>query len=97
MNRRKYVATLAKSKPEASPEQVQRFERRLREVKLAVANLPGDDYHVELIKIIRRGGWTTLAEGIFFEAMIDSMLAHTRDLAQLHQRLKAAFEAVQGD
>ena len=51
------MATLAKTKPEASPEQVQRFERRLREVKLAVANLPGDDYHAELIKIIRRGGW----------------------------------------
>jgi hypothetical protein len=97
MNRRKLVATLAKSKPEASPEQVQRFERKLREVRLAVANLPGDEYHAELIKIIRRGGWTTLAEGIFFEAVVESMLAHTRDLAQLHQRLKAAFEAVQGD
>jgi hypothetical protein len=79
------VATLAKSKPEASPDQVQRFERKLREVKVAVANL------------IRRGGWTTLAEGIFFEAVVESMLAHTRDLAQLHQRLKGAFEAVQGD
>ena len=91
------MATLAKSKPEASPEQVQRFERRLREVKLAIANLPGDDYHAELIKIIRRGGWTTLAEGIFFDALVDSILAHTRDLHQLHQRLKAAFESVQGD
>jgi hypothetical protein len=28
-------------------------------------------------------------------AMVESMLAHTRDLAQLHERLKAAFEAVQ--
>ncbi len=91
------MATLAKSKADASPEQVQRFERKLREVKLAVANLPGDQYHEELVKIIRRGGWTTLAEGIFFEAVMESMLAHTRDLSQLHQRLKAAFEAVQGD
>jgi threonyl-tRNA synthetase len=96
MKRRKYLATLAKSKPEVSAEQVQRFERKLREVQQAVANLPGDEYHAELLKIIRRGGWTTLAEGIFFEAMVESMLAHTRDLAQLHQRLKAGFEAVQG-
>ena len=91
------VATLAKSKAETSTDQVQRFERRLREVKDAVANLPGDEYHAELLRIVRRVGWTTLAEGIFFEASIESILAHTRDLQQIHQRLKAAFEAVQGD
>jgi len=91
------VASLAKSKPETSTDQVQRFERRIREVKDAVANLPGDEYHVELLKIVRRVGWTTLAEGIFFDALVESILAHTRDLHQLHQRLKAAFESVQGD
>jgi hypothetical protein len=97
MKRKNFVATLAKSKPEASADQVQRFERKLREVKQAVANLPGEQYHEELLKIVRRAGWTTLAEGIFFEAMVESILAHTRDLVQLHQRLKAAFEAVQGE
>jgi hypothetical protein len=97
MKRKKFVATLAKSKPEASADQVQRFERKLREVKQAVANLPGEQYHEELLKIVRRAGWTTLAEGIFFEAMVESILAHTRELVQLHQRLKAAFEAVQGE
>jgi hypothetical protein len=91
------VGTVAKSKPEASADQIQRFERRLREVKHAVANLPGYDYHAELNKIVHRIGWTTLADGIFFEALIDSILAHTRDLEQLHQRLKAAFEAVKGE
>ncbi len=91
---RKNVATLAKSKPDASADQVQRFERKLREVRQAIANLPGDEYHQELLQIVRRAGWTTLAEGIFFEAVMESKLAHTRDLAQLHQRLKAAFEAV---
>jgi hypothetical protein len=97
MNRRRNVATVSKSKPEAPADQIQRFERKLREVKQAVANLPGDEYHAELIKVVHRAGWTTLAEGIFFEALIESILAHTRDLAQLHQRLRAAFEAVQGD
>jgi hypothetical protein len=98
MKRRKYVvASLANSKPETSTDQVQRFERRLREAKEAVANLPGEDYYAEVLRIVRRVGWTTLAEGIFFDASIESILAHTRDLQQLHQRLKAAFEAVQGD
>jgi hypothetical protein len=91
------VATLAKSKPGASADQVQRFERKLREVKQAIANLPGDEYHAELINIVRRAGWTTLAEGVFFEAITESILTHTRDLQQLHQKLKAAFEAVQGE
>ncbi len=91
------MATVAKSKPEAPADQVQRFERRLREVKQAIASLPGEQYHEELVKIIRRAGWTTLAEGIFFEALTESILAHTRDLQQLHQKLKAAFEAVQGE
>jgi hypothetical protein len=94
VKRRRNVATLAKSKPEASADHVQRFERKLREVKQAIASLPGDEYHEELLKTVRRAGWTTHAEGIFFEALAESMLAHTRDLAQLHQRLKAAFEAV---
>jgi hypothetical protein len=96
MNRRKFVATLAKSKPDASADQVQRFERKLREVKQAVASLPGNEYHAELLNLVRRAGWTTTAEGIFFEALTESILAQTRDLQQLHQKLKAAFEAVQG-
>jgi hypothetical protein len=96
MDRRKLVATLAKSKPETSVDQVQRFERKLREVKQAVASLPGNGYHAELLNLVRRAGWTTNAEGIFFDALTDSILAQTRDLQQLHQRLKAAFEAVQG-
>ena len=90
------MATLAKSKPETSVDQVQRFERKLREVKQAVASLPGNEYHNELLNLVRRAGWTTNAEGIFFDALTDSILAQTRDLQQLHQRLKAAFEAVQG-
>ena len=65
--RRTDVASLAKVKPEAPADQVQRFERKLREVKQAMASLPGEEYHAELLKVVRSAGWTTLAEGIFFE------------------------------
>jgi hypothetical protein len=84
-----------RTKPEASPEQVRRFERKIREVQQAMAALPGPEFYAELLLSVRRAGWTTLAEGIFFDAVADSMLSHARDLAQLQQRLKAAFEAVQ--
>ena len=91
------MATLAKSKPESSADQVRRFERKLHEVRQAIASLPGNEYHAELLNLVRRAGWTTNAEGIFFDALTDSILAQTRDLQQLHQKLKAAFEAVQGE
>jgi hypothetical protein len=92
--RRTHVATVGKSTPAAPRDQVQRFERKLREVKLALAALPGEQYHEELVQTVRRAGWTTQAEGIFFDTLTDQMLAHIRDLQLLHQRLKAAFEAV---
>jgi hypothetical protein len=84
-----------RAKAEASPEQVRRFERKLREVQQAMAALPGPEFYTDLMLSVRRAGWTTLAEGVFFDAVADSMLAHARDLVQLQQRLKAAFEAVQ--
>jgi hypothetical protein len=83
--------------PAASGNQGQRFERKLREVKVALAALPGELYHEELVQTIRRAGWTTQAEGIFFDALTDQMLSHIHELQQLHQKLKAAFEAVQGE
>ena len=82
------MATVAKSKPAVSADQVQRFERRLREVKQAIAGLPGEEYHAELTNIVRRAGWTTQAEGIFFEAVVESMLAHTRDLTSFIRSLR---------
>jgi hypothetical protein len=91
------VATVGKPMPAASGDQIQRFERKLREVKLALAALPGERYHEELLQTVRRAGWTTQAEGIFFDSLTDQMLTHIRDLQMLHQRLKAAFEAVQGE
>jgi hypothetical protein len=84
-----------RTKPEASPEQVRRFERKIHEVQKAMATLPGPEFYTDLLVSVRRAGWTTLAEGVFFDAVADSILAHARDLAQLQQRLKAAFEAVQ--
>jgi hypothetical protein len=90
------MATLAKPKPAASTDHIQRFEKKLRSVKQAVASLPGEQYHTDLLGIIHRPGWTTIAEGLFFEALVDSMLLQTQQLAQLHESLKAASEAVQG-
>jgi hypothetical protein len=87
------MATLAKPKP-SSAAHVEKFTKKLRAVRQAVANLPGDDFHEQLITVIHRPGWTTPAEILFFEALADSILAQTQHLNQLHQQLKAASEAV---
>jgi hypothetical protein len=43
---------------------------------------------------MHRPGWTTLAEGLFFEAVVDSMLTNTQQLTQLHAQLMAGAQAV---
>ena len=88
------MATASLHQSQASPEHIQRFEGKVREMKSALAALPGGDFHEKLIIVIHRPGWTTIAEGQFFEAAADSILAQTRQLAQLHQQLMAAADSV---
>jgi len=89
-----FMATATVSTHGTSAEHIQRFEQKLGKVKQAVAALPGDDYHQVLINIMHRPGWTTPAETILFEALVDSILTQTQHLAQLHQQLLAGSKAV---
>jgi|GEM_PF-2054563 len=73
---------------------VARYEKKLLDAQQAIAHLPGDDFYTGLLGIIHRPGWTTIAEGLFFEALVDNIQAHTQHLAELHTRLRAASEAV---
>jgi len=86
------TATLSQSK--TAPEHIQHFERKIREMKKAFAALPGDDFHEQLIIVIHRPGWTTIAEGQFFEAAVDSIRAQAQLLAQMQQQLMAAANSV---
>jgi hypothetical protein len=87
------MATIAKPNP-ASAAHVERFTKKLHSVRKAAADLPGDDFYNNLINIIHRPGWTTPAEVLFFESVVDSIVAQTQHLAQLQQQLMAAAEAV---
>jgi hypothetical protein len=88
------MSTSALAEPEVAADHVQRFEKKIHEMKQAIARLPGEDYYAEILGIIRRPGWKTVAEGLFFEAVVDTILARTRDLEQLHHRLRKASEVV---
>jgi hypothetical protein len=93
MKWRKTMAT-ATATHATTAEHIKRFETKISAVKQAVDGLPGDDYFNELFKIIHRPGWTTIAEGVLFETMVDTMLAQTRQLAQMHQQLMTGAQAV---
>jgi hypothetical protein len=49
---------------------------------------------VELIKIFRRPGWTTPAEFVFANGILDAMLAQTQALARMKDALLKGSNAV---
>ncbi len=80
--------------PHASVEHIQRFERKVRDLKHMHAALPTADFYEQLIPIIHRPGWTTPAESLFFESAVESLMLQTRQLAEMQKQLLAASEAV---
>lgn len=88
------MTTLAQAKSANSTTHIARYEKKILEAQQAVSQLPGDDYYGNLLGVIHRPGWTTIAEGLFFEALVDTIHARARELADLHIRLKEASESV---
>lgn len=78
----------------ATSEHIARYEGKLAIARDALVTLPGDDYYDQLWQIIHRPGWTTIAEGLYFEALVDSITTHAQTLNQLHQQLLNASSAV---
>ena len=78
----------------ATAEHVARHERKVTLAREALASLPGGDYYDQLWQVIHRPGWTTIAEGLYFEALVDSITTHAQTLNQLHQQLLKASLAV---
>ena len=85
------MATLASS---ASAEHVARFEQKIDAARQAVAGIPDDDFFNQLWIVTHRPGWTTIAEGQFFEAALESVTAHAQLLTNAHRQLMAASELV---
>ena len=88
------MSTLATPVARASAEHVARFEQKITVARQAVAGLPADESFNQLLNIIHRPGWTTIAEGQFFEAALDSITAHSQLLTNAHQQLLAASDSV---
>jgi hypothetical protein len=53
-----------------------------------------DKEFMELLQIIHRPGWTTVAEGLLVTGMIDAMYAYTQTLARLKHVLVTGSRVV---
>jgi len=66
----------------------QRFEKKIYAVQHAAAQLPGEEFYAEILGTIQSPDWTAVADGLFFEAIVDTIQARLHELADLHKRLK---------
>jgi hypothetical protein len=67
--------------------QASHIEAQLKELHSSFQQLSGGDPVENMISVIHKPGWTTIAEVTFFTAIVDSMLAHTKALSALKQAL----------
>jgi len=74
--------------------QLAHIESGLKELRDGLAALAHDKPIEELLRIIHKPGWTTLAEVTMVAGLLDSMLLHTRALTGLKQALLTGAEAV---
>jgi hypothetical protein len=75
-------------------EHIKRFDKKVTDMRRAFAALPSDDLFDTLLKFIHQPGWTTPAETIFFEGLVDSITQQTHQLANLHTQLMAGAAQV---
>ena len=89
------MPTLTEKRSATTPGHIHKLESKLHQARRALANLPGEDFYSQLNIIIRRPGWTTVAEALFFDAALDNILGQTELLAYAHHKLMAASNAVE--
>jgi hypothetical protein len=72
------------------------FEARLKDVHTSLAGLATATDFEELIKIIHRPGWTTVAELAFATGILEAMHAHAQVMVGLKQALLRGSDQVRG-
>ena len=71
-------------------EHIEYLERRLKELRKKLAGFEQQSPFGQLLEIIHRPGWTTVAEARFFEAALDSLETQIETLKRDHQNLLKA-------
>jgi hypothetical protein len=70
------------------------LEAQIKEMSNSLINLADEKDFREFLLIIRKPGWTTVAELSLVTGLVDSMLAQTRTLVGMKQVLLTGSRAV---
>jgi hypothetical protein len=76
------------------PSDVTELEERIRATGKSLAQLKTENFTGELLKIIHRPGWTSVAESLFVRHILNAVEQHAKALNQLQQGLLEASRAV---
>ena len=74
--------------------EVTHLEAQIKDLCQNLASVADDKDFMELLQIIRRPGWTTVAEGMLVTGLVDAMHTHTQTLARLKHVLVTGSRAV---
>jgi hypothetical protein len=74
--------------------EVAKLEKNIHSLRSDLKRITFDEGTEEFLKIIRRPGWTTPAEGLLVNALIDSMRAQVQVLAGMQAALLAGSREV---
>ncbi len=75
---------------------VARLEASLKQVQAHLANLSGREDFEELLLIIHRPGWTTVAEFELVSGIVETLQVHAQAMVRLKQALMAGSRQVGG-
>jgi hypothetical protein len=75
--------------------ELERMETRMKELRATLKSLAeGKDFD-QLSLIIRKPGWTTVAEVAFLNGLLDSMHEQAKNIATLKQAILSGAEKVE--
>jgi hypothetical protein len=75
--------------------QATQLEAQINEVHMSMTRLASEEPLTELIKIVHRPGWTTIAEEAFFMGILEAMVSQTRTLSAMKQALLSGAAKVE--
>ena len=75
--------------------ELERMETQIKELRTTLKSLAEDKEFAELIRIIRRPGFTRPAEAAFLVGLLDSMLGQAKNMSRLKQVVLAGAEKVE--
>jgi hypothetical protein len=73
---------------------IPKLEKHIKELTHNLNSLANNKEFDELLTIIHKPGWTSIAEFQLASAVVDSMMAHTRALTELKTALMNASRRV---